>query len=115
MASIAMARRLRSMASKVRAGQLTPTVGDIELTGLLAWTEKGIVGRGILVDYHSWRLEQTDPAYSSFDAFETTPISLKDLKACLHAQGTEVNFGDILIIRSGTYSSHCLSIFTTLF
>ena len=67
----------------------------------LAWTEKGIVGRGILVDYHSWRLEQTDPAYKNFDAFETSPVPLEDLKACLAAQGTEVKFGDILIIRSG--------------
>lgn len=69
----------------------------------IAWAEKGIVGRGILIDYHSWRLKQaeSDPTYREFDAFATTPISLKDLKACLEAQGTEVRFGDILIIRSG--------------
>lgn len=36
-----------------------------------------------------------------FDAFETTPIPLGDIRACLRDQGTEVRFGDILFIRSG--------------
>lgn len=73
------------------------------VNGIQAWAEKGIVGRGILADYHSWRLKQasTDPSYASFDAFATTPIALSDLQACLAAQGTEVRFGDVLIVRSG--------------
>lgn len=70
---------------------------DRILTGDIAWSEQGIVGRGVLVDYHSWRLENN----KAFDAFETSPIPLEDLKACLAAQGTEVKFGDILLIRSG--------------
>ena len=59
------------------------------------------MGRGILLDYHSWRLKQKDARYTGFDAFSSYAIPLQDLKACLADQGTEVKFGDILIIRSG--------------
>jgi Putative cyclase len=62
-----------------------------------AWSEKGIVGRGILVDYHSWREANGIP----YDAFKSQSIPLAHLKATLEAQGTSVKFGDILIIRSG--------------
>ncbi|KAH8908593.1 hypothetical protein BR93DRAFT_944186 [Coniochaeta sp. PMI_546] len=82
----------------------TDSNGDkTTVNGIQAWAEKGIVGRGILVDYHTWRLKQaeTNPSYAAFDAFATTPIPLSDLQACLAAQGTEIHFGDILIIRSG--------------
>jgi len=68
------------------------------MTGvLLAWSEKGIVGRGILVDFHSWR-QGKDIDYTPL---KTSAIPLKYLKATLEAQGTEVKFGDILIVRSG--------------
>ncbi|OIW30077.1 hypothetical protein CONLIGDRAFT_654392 [Coniochaeta ligniaria NRRL 30616] len=78
------------------------------VNGIQAWAEKGIVGRGILIDYHAWRLKQaaTNPSYATFDPFTTTPIPLSDLLACLAAQGTEIHFGDILIIRSGWMVAH---------
>lgn len=69
--------------------------------------EKGIVGRGVLIDYHAWRLQQVEQGsqgHKEFDAFATMPIPLADLKACLEAQGTELRFGDILIIRSGEWT-----------
>lgn len=59
------------------------------------------MGRGILVDLHSWRQKQDDPALKEFNCFETSSIPLKDIKACLAAQGTEVKFGDILFTRTG--------------
>ncbi|KAK7967390.1 uncharacterized protein PG986_001667 [Apiospora aurea] len=71
------------------------------VNGIQAWAEQGIVGRGILVDYHSWRTSQPDGKVSTYDSFDSTSISVADLKACLDAQGTEVKFGDILFIRSG--------------
>ncbi|RKU42089.1 hypothetical protein DL546_005528 [Coniochaeta pulveracea] len=74
------------------------------INGIQAWADKGIVGRGVLVDFHSWRLKQVEKGrseYEAFEAFATTPISLGDLQACLRDQGTEVRFGDILLIRSG--------------
>ncbi|KAH9990005.1 hypothetical protein F4779DRAFT_637984 [Xylariaceae sp. FL0662B] len=74
------------------------------VNGIHAWTEHGIVGRGVLIDYHGWRLSQADA--KPFDPFESHPIPLADLKACLAAQGTEIKFGDILFIRSGFMAAH---------
>ncbi len=62
-----------------------------------AWSERGIVGRGILLDFHSWRLANDIP----YEPFKTGSIPLKYLKATAEAQGTDIKFGDILIIRSG--------------
>ena len=68
----------------------------------IAWAEQGIVGRGVLVDYHGWRTSQGE-GFRAYDSFESVSIPLSDLKACLEAQGTEVRFGDILFIRSGEH------------
>ncbi|KAK7953310.1 hypothetical protein PG988_014004 [Apiospora saccharicola] len=80
--------------------------GKSTVNGIQAWAEQGIVGRGILVDYHGWRTSQPDDKVSAYNSFESTSISLADLQACLEAQGTEVKFGDILFIRSGFMVSH---------
>jgi hypothetical protein len=70
----------------------------------IAMAEKGIVGRGILLDFHSWRLAiRPDIEY---DAFKAGSIPLEWLKDVADWQGTEVKFGDILFIRSGTYTPH---------
>jgi hypothetical protein len=45
--------------------------------------EQGIVGRGILLDFHSWRLAQNPP--SPYDPFKTGSIPLKDLLAVAKA------------------------------
>lgn len=66
-----------------------------------AMAEQGIVGRGILLDFHSWRLAQDPPI--PYDPFKTGSIPLKYLKATAEAQGTEIKFGDILLIRSGEF------------
>ncbi|KAJ2965802.1 hypothetical protein NUW58_g10816 [Xylaria curta] len=69
-----------------------------------AWSEQGIVGRGVLIDYHGWRTSPEGQAQSKvkdYDSFESVSIPLEDLQACLKAQGTELKFGDILFIRSG--------------
>ena len=63
----------------------------------LAWAQKGIVGRGVLLDFHSWRLANS----IAYDPFETGSISLEQLHAVLEYQGTETRFGDVLFIRSG--------------
>jgi hypothetical protein len=65
----------------------------------IAMAEYGIVGRGVLLDFHSWRIAQDPPI--PYDAFQTGSIPLKYLLAVAEAQGTEIRFGDILIIRSG--------------
>ncbi|KAK0262388.1 hypothetical protein LTR91_017720 [Friedmanniomyces endolithicus] len=68
--------------------------------GIGAWAAKGIVGRGILLDYHAWRLAQT-PSPPHYNAFETGSISVADLQRVAEAQKTEIRFGDILLVRSG--------------
>lgn len=69
------------------------------MNGIQAMSEHGIVGRGVLLDFHSWRLEQG----IEYEAFKTGSIPLSYLKAVAEKQGTEIKFGDILIIRSGKY------------
>ncbi|KAI5242772.1 hypothetical protein E4T42_07583 [Aureobasidium subglaciale] len=66
--------------------------------GIGAWSEKGIIGRGVLLDYEAWREQQGKPAK---DAFQAGIISLEELKAVAEWEGVELKFGDILIIRSG--------------
>lgn len=62
-----------------------------------AMAEKGIVGRGILLDFHTWRLKNN----ITHTPFEATSIPLSQLQACATDQGVEFKFGDILIVRSG--------------
>ena len=68
------------------------------INGVGAWSEKGIIGRGILLDYEAWREEHNHPLK---DAFKPGVISLSELKAVAEWEGVEIIFGDILIIRSG--------------
>ncbi|KAK6383965.1 hypothetical protein LTS17_003257 [Exophiala oligosperma] len=66
--------------------------------GIDQWSKNGgIVGRGILLDYHSWAQEHNID-YSPIDRY---PISEKDLETVAAWQGTEFRQGDILLIRSG--------------
>ncbi|KAK4453182.1 hypothetical protein QBC34DRAFT_446558 [Podospora aff. communis PSN243] len=70
---------------------------------VLAWSQAGIVGRGILLDLPSWRNSLNLPPY---DPFSTTPIPLSDLLSCLSYQKTAPHFGDILLIRTGFMTAH---------
>jgi hypothetical protein len=68
-----------------------------------AWEEKGIVGRGILLDFDRWILAHNveyHPLIGHRDA-----ITLEHLKAVAKYQGTEIKFGDILAIRTGRLPS----------
>ena len=67
------------------------------VNGIQAWSEKGIVGRGVLLDFHSWRLANN----VDYNPFATGSIRLDQLKDVAKAQGTNFMFGDILIVRSG--------------
>lgn len=68
-----------------------------DVLGIQVMAEKGIVGRGILLDYHAYCLKND----ITHTAFESTSISLAHLQACAAEQGVEIKFGDILIVRSG--------------
>ncbi|KAH7099751.1 hypothetical protein BKA62DRAFT_743995 [Auriculariales sp. MPI-PUGE-AT-0066] len=67
--------------------------------GIQAWSDQGIVGRGVLVDWYGWKTSQTGATVP--DPFTSVSIPISELKATLAAQGTELKFGDILFIRSG--------------
>ncbi|KPI38239.1 uncharacterized protein AB675_1096 [Cyphellophora attinorum] len=67
--------------------------------GIQNWVERGgIVGRGILLDYHRWR-EETGRAPAK--ANSSVAITTSELEAVAQHQGTKFCVGDILIIRSG--------------
>lgn len=71
--------------------------GGSDVLGIGAWAEKGLVGRGVLLDYHAWRTRKG----MQHAAFETKGITVDELKAVAEEQGTEIKFGDVLLIRSG--------------
>lgn len=65
----------------------------------LAWADAGgIVGRGVLLDYASW-IEQTDRKLPA--AFETNSIPASVLQQVAEFQGTSIQPGDILFVRTG--------------
>ncbi len=65
--------------------------------GIHFWAERGIVGRAVLADVARWRDEVGRPIRQG----ESDPITADDLASCLERQGTTVETGDILLIRTG--------------
>ncbi|KXH34548.1 hypothetical protein CSIM01_00459 [Colletotrichum simmondsii] len=70
------------------------------------WAERGIAGRGVLLDYCSYAHAKG----LHFDPYDTCSISYQDLLECGRAQGIDIRpkaqggdieIGDILFIRSG--------------
>ena len=71
---------------------------DLHTNGRTAWVEKGgIVGRGVLLDYASW----AESKQITVDHFSPYSISVDTLQEIANNQGTELQRGDILFIRSG--------------
>ena len=69
------------------------TIGGLAKASVLPIAEKGIVGRGILLDMARFRGKDV------LDVAET--FTHEDLIACAKAQGTEILPRDILVIRTG--------------
>ncbi len=68
--------------------------------GVHHWARRGIAGRGVLADIGRWRQSQGRP----LDYRVADPIDPSELPATLEAQGTEVEVGDVLLIRTGWVS-----------
>jgi kynurenine formamidase len=68
------------------------TVGGLSKASVVPIAERGVVGRGILLDIARWR------GKNSLDKGET--FTHEDLMACAEAQGTEIQKRDIVIIRT---------------
>lgn len=65
--------------------------------GIDAWARQGLVGRAVLADVARWREAQGRPLRQD----ESDPITADELLATLEAQGTEVEVGDVLLVRTG--------------
>lgn len=68
------------------------TRGGLEKASIEPIAQRGIVGRGILLDIARWRGKE------ALDAAET--FTHEDLVACAKAQGVEIDKRDILIVRT---------------
>lgn len=65
--------------------------------GVDRWAERGIVGRGVLVDVARYRESVGRP----LDPTGCEPITVDDLRGALDLQRTEVRAGDVLLLRTG--------------
>ncbi|MEH3143172.1 MAG: cyclase family protein [Mycobacterium kyogaense] len=74
------------------------TIGELQRASVLPIAERGVVGRGVLIDMA--RARGKDVLGSG------EPISLADLLAAAEAQGTTIEPRDILIIRTGWVGSY---------
>lgn len=64
-----------------------------EALGMHHWAERGIAGRGVLLDFGG-----TDEAPS--DPFAGTMLTAEDLRGAADRQGVEIRPGDILLVRT---------------
>jgi hypothetical protein len=70
---------------------------DSKVNGIDAWARRGIAGRGVLIDYHSWALNN-DIQYNRLGAHG---ITLDEVQAILKESNIHLRQGDIFIIRTG--------------
>ena len=64
--------------------------------GIHHWVDR-IVGRAVLVDLDRWRAAQSRP----IDHGAADPITPEDVHGCIAEQGTAVETGDVLLLRTG--------------
>ena len=73
---------------------LSPTV--------IAWAEKGIVGRGVLIDFASWAKSQG----KKVQTFQQSAITLEDVQAFAREKNITLKQGDLLFIRTGFVTAY---------
>lgn len=73
---------------------------DDERHGIHHWARRGMVTRGVLADVARWRDSVGRPIVPD----EPDEISMQDVADTLVAQGTEVEPGDVLLLRTGWLS-----------
>ncbi len=78
-------------------GRTENPTNEVNDLGIEQWAERGIVGRGLLLDVAGWASANGEP----FDALTPRKITSDDLRSTMTAQGVEVRPGDILCIRTG--------------
>src|SRR5262249_54571786 len=65
--------------------------------GIHHWAERGLTGRCVLADVDRWRTAQGRPLQQG----TKDPIDVDELSRCLADQGTPVEVGDVLLLRTG--------------
>ena len=63
----------------------------------LEWTKRGIVGRGVLIDYYSYALDKG----FDYDPWSFTKISVSTIEEIARIEGVSFLAGDILFLRTG--------------
>ncbi|KAL4861923.1 hypothetical protein BDV12DRAFT_203534 [Aspergillus spectabilis] len=82
-------------------GKITTAGTVTQRLGTHVWVQNGgIVGRGVLLDYYSWSIEQ-GKTYELIGDKADYAITAEELKAVAAAQGVEIRPGDLLFVRSG--------------
>jgi kynurenine formamidase len=70
--------------------------------GVELWAERGIAGRGVLLDAARWRAESGRP----LDPWRREFITASDLESCAAAYGVSLGEGTILLVRTGWESAY---------
>jgi kynurenine formamidase len=70
---------------------------DPETLGIHHWAERGIIGRGVLVDLAAHATRDG----GGYDPFARVAFRPADLEAALRAEGVSLRSGDILCVRTG--------------
>jgi len=68
--------------------------------GMQHWARRGIVGRAVLLDVARWRSIEGRPIVPS----AADEMTIDDLRSTMRAQGSVVETGDILLVRTGWLS-----------
>lgn len=77
--------------------QAEDITGPEARNGIHVWARRGIAGRALLVDFGRWAERQG----RDFDYDAQTAITVRDLEDVLAAQGSALQTGDILLLRTG--------------
>jgi len=78
-------------------GRTTNPTSEANDLGIEHWAEHGIVGRGVLLDVAGWATAAGRP----FDPLARTEITAADLQTVLDHEGTRLEPGDIVCLRTG--------------
>ncbi|MEO6043453.1 MAG: cyclase family protein [Tepidiformaceae bacterium] len=81
------------------AGQTGPEGHEL---GIEKWAERGIIGRGVLLDVASFAAANGAP----IDPFSDTPIPVEQLEATAAWERVVIQPGDILLIRTGWMAAY---------
>lgn len=67
------------------------------VNGMDAWAPRGIAGRGVLIDYHSWAQRNG----IEYDRLSGHAIPLDAIKKIIREANIQLQAGDIFMIRTG--------------